>query len=54
MIIIAAPHRRHVHVTVGALQWMVARGMTVHAARMRQQFSDLGKNRARAFSVICD
>ena len=41
-------------VMIGALERVIARGMTAHAARMRQQFSDLGKNRARAFCLICD
>jgi hypothetical protein len=39
---------------VGALKRVVAGGMTVHAPRMRQEFSDLGKNRARAFCLVCD
>jgi hypothetical protein len=54
VLIVAAPHRGHMQVMVGVLQRMIARGVTVHAARMRQQFSDLGKNRARAFFLVRD
>jgi len=39
---------------VGALKRVIAGGMTVHAPRMRQEFSDLGKNRARALCLVCD
>jgi hypothetical protein len=51
---VAAPDSRHVLVMVGALERVIARGMTAHAPRMRQQFSDLGKNRARAFCLVSD
>jgi hypothetical protein len=51
---VAAPDSRHVLVMVGALERMIARGMTAHAPRMRQQFSDLRKNRARAFCLVSD
>jgi hypothetical protein len=51
---IAAPDSRHVLVMVGALKRVIAGGMTVHAPRMRQEFSDLGKNRARALCLVCD
>jgi hypothetical protein len=51
---IAAPDSRHVLMMVGALKGMIACGMTVHAPRMGQDFSDLGKNRARAFCMVCD
>ena len=51
---VAAPDPRHVLVMVGALERVIARGMTVHAPRMRQQFSDLGKNRTGAFCLVCD
>jgi hypothetical protein len=50
---IAAPDSRHVLVMVGALKRVIAGGMTVHAPRMRQKFSDLGKNRARALCLVC-
>src|ERR1700686_2122058 len=46
---IAAPDSRHVLVMVSSLQGVIACGMTAHAPRMRQDFSNLGKNRARAF-----
>ena len=51
---IAAPDSRHVLVMVGALKRVITCGMTAHAPRMRQQFSDLSKNRARAFCLISD
>jgi hypothetical protein len=51
---VAAPDSRHVLVMVGALERVIARGMTAHAPRMRQQFSDLGKNRTRAFCLVSD
>src|ERR1035437_1806997 len=51
---VAAPDSRHVLVMVGALERVIARGMTAHAPRMRQQFSDLGENRARAFCLVSD
>jgi hypothetical protein len=51
---IAAPDSRHVLVMVGALKRVIACGMTAHAPRMRQQFSDLSKNRARAFCLVSD
>lgn len=51
---VAAPDSRHVLVMVGALERVIARGMTAHAPRMRQQFSDLRKNRARAFCLVSD
>src|SRR6202035_5527185 len=51
---LAAPDARPVLMVVGALQRVIARGMTAHAARMRQQFSDLGKHRTRAFRRVCD
>jgi hypothetical protein len=38
----------------GALQRTIARGVAVHAAGMRQQFADLGKDRTRTRSLICD
>jgi hypothetical protein len=37
---VAAPYWWHVLVLICALQWMVARRMAIHAARMRQQLSD--------------
>ena len=51
---VAAPDSRHVLVMVGALERVIARGMTAHAPRMRQQFSNLGKNRARASCLVSD
>jgi hypothetical protein len=39
---------------IGALQRMVARRMTTHAARVRQYFSDLAENRARSLRLVCD
>jgi hypothetical protein len=51
---VAAPDSRHVLMMVGALERVIARGMTAHASRMRQQFFDLGKNRARAFCLVSD
>jgi hypothetical protein len=41
-------------VMVGTLERVIARGMTAHAPRMRQEFSDLGKNQARAFCLVSD
>jgi hypothetical protein len=51
---VAAPDSRHVLVMVGALERVIAGGMTAHAPRMRQQFSDLRKNSARAFCPVSD
>src|SRR5450432_1322794 len=51
---VAAPDSRHVLVMVGAQERVIARWMTSHAPRMRQQFSDLRKNGARAFCLVSD
>ena len=51
---IAAPYSRPVLVMVGALKRVVACGMTTHAPRIRQQFADLSKDRARAICRISD
>src|SRR5450756_161495 len=51
---VAAPDPRHMLVMVGALERVIARGKTAHAPRMRQQFSDLRKNRARTFDLVSD
>jgi hypothetical protein len=52
VFIISAPDWRPVLVMVGALEWMIACRMTAQASRMRQQFSDLGKNRPRACWLV--
>jgi hypothetical protein len=51
---VTAPDSRHMLVMVGPLKRVIARGMTAHALRMRQQFSDLNKKRARAFCLVTD
>ena len=51
---IAAPDWWHMLMMIGALERVIACGMTVHAPRMRQQFSDLNKNRARALCLVPD
>jgi hypothetical protein len=51
---VATPDSRPVLVMVGALERVIACGMTTHASRMRQQFSDLRKNGARAFCLVSD
>src|SRR4051795_6812897 len=49
---IVTPYYRPVIVMISALQRMLAGGMTVHAARMRQHSSNLGEDRARALCSI--
>jgi len=50
----ATPHRRHVLVLVIALQRMIARGMAIHAARMRDEFADFAEYRARTLGLVRD
>jgi len=51
---LCAPHRRHVLVMVVTLQWMVAGGVTIHAARMGKHFPNFAEDDPRALSRIRD
>jgi hypothetical protein len=51
---LGAPNWRHMFVLIVSLQRMIASRVTIHAARMREDFPDFAKDRPRAIGCVRD